>query len=51
MKRSKIKSVAFRYTGTDRDFRSFLEALVRNYLKTDVSDTKIKEKAGDHVES
>ena len=48
--RSEIKSITFRYTGTNQQFQNFLERLVQDYLRTDDPYTKIQQKDGDSVE-
>ena len=45
-KRMKIKSVRFIYSGTEQEFRKFLELLVRDYLRTDGPYTKISRESG-----
>jgi len=49
-KKNPIVKVSFQYRGTEAQFRTFLESLVRSYVAVSYSDTNAKEESVASVE-
>lgn len=49
-KKNPIVKVSFQYTGTETQFRTFLESLVRSYVAVSYSDTNANEESVASVE-
>lgn len=50
MKKNPIVCVRFQYAGTETQFRTFLEALVRSYVTVSYSDTNANDESVASVE-
>ena len=49
-KKNPIVKVRFQYTGTETQFRTFLESLVQSYVAVSYSDTNVREESVASVE-